>query len=227
MRASGFNLVTAGLPNGGPGSMSGFLYTSPSVTAPPGTVTVRAGCFLLNAYGTTGAQSFFVDGFDLEATPAAGSPVITNQPVAATVAPGGTTQFTVGVSNPGGVSYQWQLFGTNLSNGGHVAGATSSTLVISSASAGDVGHYRVLVSNGAGSSYSSEAPLALQQLNLLPVVYLSGKIGDTYRVDYSTSVSNPNWIPLTTNKLTTSPQLIVDTSAPGNSSRYYRSVFLY
>ena len=119
---------------------------------------------MLNAYGTTGGQSFFVDGFDLESPYVAGTPLITNQPAASTVAPGGTTQFTVGVSNTAGASYQWQLYGTNLSNGGHVTGAASSTLTISSASDSDVGHYRVLVSNGAGANYSSDAPLALQSL---------------------------------------------------------------
>jgi len=225
--SNGYDLISAGLPNGGPGSMSSFLYTTPSVTAPANTVTVRAGAFMLNTYGTSGAQSFFVDAFDLEATPAAGSPVITNQPAQTTVAPGGTANFKVGVSNDAGVSYQWQFFHTNISNGGHISGATSQTLTITSASAGDVGHYRVHVSNGSGENYSTDASLALVDLNIFPVVLLTGKIGDTYRVDYSTALAPTTWIPLITNKLTTSPQLVVDTGSPRSNTRFYRAVFLY
>jgi hypothetical protein len=222
-----FDLISAGLPNTGPGSMASFLYTTPQVTAPPNTVTVRAGVSMRNTYGTSGQQSFFVDAFDLEATAPAGSPIITNQPASATPAPGATAHFAVGISNPSGVTYQWQLNNINLSNGGHVSGASSDTLTITGASASDVGHYRVLVSNGAGSVYSSDAALALETLNFYPVITLTGKVGDTYRVDYSTSVAPTTWIPLSTNKLTISPQTIIDTTAAGNNSRFYRSVFLY
>jgi hypothetical protein len=49
LASNGLDLVAAGLPNSGPGSMSSFLYTTPGVTAPPNTVTVRAGAFMLNA----------------------------------------------------------------------------------------------------------------------------------------------------------------------------------
>lgn len=48
----------------------------------------------------------------------------------------------------------------------------------------------------------------------------------TYRVDYSTAVAPTTWIPLTTNKLTTSPQTIIDATSAGNNTRFYRSVFL-
>ncbi len=226
--SNAFDLVAAGLPNGGPGSMSTFVFTSPSITAPAGTATVRAGASLFNVYSTSGAQSFFVDNFLLDATPAAGSPVITNQPTAATVFPGGTALFTVGVSNSAGATYQWQLYNTNLSNGGEFSGVNTATLTISPASTADVGHYRVLVSNGSGANYSSAAPLALQGLNFFPVVELTGKAGDTYRVDYTTTMTpTPNWLPLSTNKLTSATQMIIDTGSPGSNTRFYRSVFLY
>ena len=222
-----FDLVAAGLPSGGPGSMSAFQYTTPEVTAPANTAVVRAGVSMRNTYGTTGGQSFFVDAFDLEAIAAPGSPVITNQPNSATPAPGGTASLTVGISNPAGVAYQWQLYNTNLVNGGHISGATGPTLTLTGCSASDVGHYRVLVSNGSGSVYSSDAVVALQNLNFFPVITLTGKIGDTYRVDYSTAVAPTTWMSLTTVKLTTSPQTITDTTAAGNNTRFYRSVFLY
>jgi hypothetical protein len=227
--SNAYDLVAAGMPNGGPSAMSSFHYTTPQVTAPFGTAKVRAGAWLLNAYNpNANPQSFFVDGFDLELISPPGSPVITNQPVAATVAPGGTAHFNVGVSNTAGVTYQWQLNGTSLTDGGNISGANAATLNVANASTSDVGHYRVLVANSSGSVYSSDAPLALQVLNFFPAVTLNGKLNDTYRVDYTTSLTPPvTWTPLATNKLTASPQYFFDTTSPGPNKRFYRSVFLF
>src|ERR1019366_7414877 len=97
--------------------------TTLQYTAPAGTVTVRAGAFMIGTYSTTGAQSFFVDAFDLESVAPAGSPVITNQPSSITVSPGGTATFTVGVSNSVGATYVWLFNGTALSDSvGHISG---------------------------------------------------------------------------------------------------------
>jgi hypothetical protein len=228
LASNAFDLVAAGLPNGGPGSMSSFLYTTPQVTAPAKTVTVRAGASILNAYNNNvNPQNFFVDAFDLEAIAPPGGPVITNQPAQATVALGATATFTVGVSNATGVTYQWQHANANLSNGGNISGADQKTLTVTGVSASDVGHYRVLVSNSSGSVYSADATLAIVGLNFFPVMSLTGKIGDTYRVDYSTKAAPTTWIPLSTNKLTTSPQMIIDTASPMDNSRFYRAVFLF
>ena len=225
LASNAFDLVANGLPTAGPGSMA--QLTTPQYTAPSGTVTVRAGAAMFNTYGTSGGQSFFVDVFDLEAEAAPGAPVITNQPAQTTVSLGGTASFTVGVSNTAGVSYQWQLYNTNLSNTGEFSGVDTKTLTVTGVSASDVGHYRVLVSNTAGSVFSADATLAIMGVGFYPVISITGKIGDTYRVDYSTKVDPTTWIPLSTNKLVTSPQLIIDTSSPGNNSRFYRAVFLY
>ena len=219
-----YDLVAAGLPNGGSGSMAQF--TTPTNTAPVNTVAVRAGAAMVNVYSTSGSQSFFVDCFDLESVAPPGSPVITSQPTNTTVAPGGNATFTVAAT--GATSYHWQLYATNLSNAaGHISGATGPTLTITGVSAADVGHYRVLVSNGSGSVYSQDATLAIMTLAIDPVITLTGKIGDTYRIDYSTAVAPTTWIPLSTNKLTTSPQMIIDTTAASaNPSRFYRAVYV-
>ena len=220
-----YDLVANGLPTSGPGSMA--LLTTPQYTAPANTATVRVGATIKNVYNSNvNPQNFFVDSFDLESVAAPGSPVITSQPGQATVAPGGNVSFTVVATDA--TSYQWQLYNTNLANvPSHVSGATSATLTITGASVNDVGHYRVFVSNTSGSLYSADAPLALDTLNFFPVIALTGKLGDTYRVDYSTSVAPTTWIPLSTNKLTTSPQTVIDTTSPMNNSRFYREVFLY
>jgi hypothetical protein len=226
IQSNAFNLIANGMPQTGPASMA--LLTTPQYTAPANTATVRVGAWMENVYNNPagGGQSFFVDSFDLESVAAPGSPVITSQPSQTAVAPGGTVNLTVGAT--GATSYQWQLYNTNLSNvPSHISGATTPTLTITGASASDVGHYRVLVSNASGSVFSADAPLALDTLNFFPVVSLTGKIGDTYRVDYSTSIAPTTWIPLSTNKLTTSPQMIIDTTSPMNNTRFYREVFLY
>ncbi len=221
LASNAYDLVAAGLPTGV--GASATLFTTPQFTAPAGTVTVRAGASMLNAYGTSGGQAFIVDAFDLEVEVPPGAPVITNQPSDVTVTAGGTAHFTVGVSNPP-VSYQWQLNQTNISNGGHFSGATTATLTVTSASFADVGHYRVLVSNGGGSVFSSEAALTIVAND--PVVIIYGQTNDTYRVDYSAAIAPQTWIPLSTNVLTNSPQLIIDPASPLPNTRFYRATFL-
>ena len=223
-----YDLVASGMPTSGTGGMATGPnpMTTPQYTAPAGTVTVRAGVWMTNVFGTTGAQSFFADNLDLETVAPPGSPSITSQPTSTTVNPGGTVSFTVVAS--GATSYQWQFYGTNLVNGGVYSGSTTATLTITGATAANVGHYRALVSNGSGSVFSSDAVLALMNLAINPVITLNGKVGDTYEIDYSTTISPPTWIPLSTNRLTTTTLTVVDpVDARGGSGRYYRAVFLY
>ena len=222
LASNAYDLAAAGLPPGI--GASSTLFTAPQFTAPAGTVTVRAGASMVYAYGTSGGQAFTVDVFDLEEEVPVGAPVITNQPSNVTVAAGGTANFTVGVSNPP-VSNQWQLERTNISNGAHFSGVTTATLTITAASFNEVGHYRVQVSNGGGSVFSSEATLTIVAND--PAVIIYGKTNDTYRVDYSTNVSPTTWIPLSTNQLTTVPQLVFDPSSPQPNKRFYRAVFLH
>jgi hypothetical protein len=200
-------------------------YTSPQWTAPAGAATARVGLAMNNAYGTGGGQALIVDAFDVTSVAPAGSPVITSQPGATTVAPGGSTSFSIGAT--GATGYQWQHSNTNLLNGGSVSGATTAPLTITGASVSDVGNYRVRVSNGSGALYSTTAPLALQSIAFYPTVILTGSIGSTYRVDYSTALAPATWIPVSTNLLTVQPQYTIDIGSPGSNTRFYRSVFLY
>lgn len=224
LASNAFDLVAAGLPNTGPGAMPFFYYSTPEVTAPPGTATVRAGASILNTYSTTGAQSFFVDGFDLSVELPPGAPVISSQPTNTTVSPGGTAQFSVTVANPTGITYQWQLNQTDIFNGGNYSGTDTPTLTVSNASSEEVGNYRVRVANVTAGIWSQEAALAIVELNFFPTVLITGRIGDTYRVDYAERLDPTNWMPLSTTTLTTSPQLIVDTTSAGSNQRFYRAV---
>jgi len=65
--------------------------------------------------------------------------IIVGQPASATAAQTRTAYFTVGAT-PSDVIYQWQLNGSDLSDGGNVSGSRTSSLAISSS---DVGTYNV------------------------------------------------------------------------------------
>jgi len=224
LSSNAFDLIANGLTAVGAGGGQMVQLTTTQYTATAGSVTVRAGTSMLNAYGTSGAQAFVADVFDLEVVVPPGAPVITNQPSNVTVGPGGTATFSVGVSNPP-VTYQWQLNQTNISNGGHFSGVNTATLTVTPASFADVGRYRVQVSNGGGTVSSSEATLTIVAND--PAVVIYGKTNDTYRVDFTTAVAPATWTPLSTNKLTNTQQLVIDPNSPQPKTRYYRSVFLF
>ncbi|HEY5233723.1 MAG TPA: cell wall anchor protein [Verrucomicrobiae bacterium] len=54
-------------------------------------------------------------------------------------------------------------------------------------------------------------------------VSISGSIGCTYEIDYTTNLNNPTWIPLVTNTLLSNPFLFIDTNVI-SGSRFYRAV---
>lgn len=82
------------------------------------------------------------------------APVITTQPVAQTVAPGGSVTMTVAASGTG-LSYQWQ------NNGANVAGATAASLTINNLQSSNGGDYTVTVTNTGGSTTSDPATLTV------------------------------------------------------------------
>ncbi len=71
---------------------------------------------------------------------------ITTPPVGATACFGSSAAFTV-VATGDGISYQWRKDTVPLVNGGNIAGATSSTLTVSSVGASDAAAYDVVLSN--------------------------------------------------------------------------------
>ena len=80
-------------------------------------------------------------------------PVITQQPRSRTVLPGTSATFSVAASGSTFFNYQWQLNGQNL------PGATNGSLTISNAQTANLGSYKVIVKNAAGSTESAEAVL--------------------------------------------------------------------
>ena len=62
---------------------------------------------------------------------------------------GATATFAVSAAGSSPLSYQWQLNGNPLSNGGRIAGATSSALSVANLTAADAGTYTVVIDGGA------------------------------------------------------------------------------
>jgi hypothetical protein len=148
------------------------------LAAADGKANVR---FRMNANGTS---SWFwgIDNFGLyEIT----TPVVTTQPASVNVAAGTTAQFIVAASSPTALSYQWQRSGTNISNGGHYSGVTTTTLVISNCDTNDVGAYRCRVSNSSGTVNSGTANLTVTTVPTITTQPISVVVSDGYPASFS------------------------------------------
>ncbi len=89
------------------------------------------------------------------------APTITTQPASRTINAGDNVTFSVGVAATPPLSYRWYWDGVPLSDGAGISGATSNTLSIANAQAGQSGNYSVIVSNAVGTATSSNAALTL------------------------------------------------------------------
>lgn len=85
-------------------------------------------------------------------------PSITDHPQDEAVCAGQSASFDVTVQGAV-LGYQWRKGGVNLFDGGNVAGATTATLTINPAGAGDSGNYDVIVSTNCGPFTSTTATL--------------------------------------------------------------------
>lgn len=101
--------------------------------------------------GLNGIIAFGVgDGHCLTVRAERQTPVILKQPVRQVILPGEEVRFDVVATAPASIRYQWQHYGTNLLR------ATNALLVVSNSTVSDLGPYRVLVANGAGTVGSAE-----------------------------------------------------------------------
>ncbi|HEY4417466.1 MAG TPA: GH25 family lysozyme [Verrucomicrobiae bacterium] len=129
------------------------------------------------------------------------APVITANPQPQVVPLGTNVTFTVTASGLPAPNYQWQFNGTNLS------GATNSPLVLTNVTAANVGDYRAIATNNAGSAASAIAALQLktpaaaqfQGIGVQPdgsvEISFSGDAVWTYTVETSTNLMT--WTVLT------------------------------
>lgn len=162
-------------------------------------------------------------------------PYIITQPVNLTTGAGQNATFTVsggGVPNP---TYQWLMNGTNL------IGQTTSSLLISTASALNIGTYSVIVTNSVGSVLSTNVTLTVTPPTTpstlaIPSVDNSGNVSFTitgaagstgfgYHIWASTNLSlapiTSTWTLLTNGVFSSTPFTFIDTSAGGLPQRFY------
>lgn len=95
-------------------------------------------------------------------------PTITLQPVDQALTDGDTAVFTAAATGGLPLFYQWRFNGTNIVDGGHFNGTTTTNLTVSDASPAVVGNYSVMVTNVASSTTSSNALLSLT--NSQPII---------------------------------------------------------
>jgi hypothetical protein len=100
----------------------------------------------------------------LTVNPAAVAPSITTQPASQTVTAGANVTFTAAANGTAPLSYQWRK------NGGNIAGATGTSLALTSVTSSDAGSYTVRVSNSAGSVTSATATLTVNPAVVAPTI---------------------------------------------------------
>ncbi len=109
-------------------------------------------------------------------------PNITTPPANSTVCEGISTSFTVVAG--GATSYQWQVDNgggfANITNNATYSGATTATLVINATPLSFNGYlYRVIATNGSGSTTSASATLTVNALPVSPTLLAKTPAGNT------------------------------------------------
>lgn len=89
------------------------------------------------------------------------APSFTQQPANQAVNAGATAKFTVQTTGTQPIAYRWSFWGTPLSDGGRISGATSTSLTISGAQKIDAGNYACTASNTAGTTQSTTGVLTI------------------------------------------------------------------
>jgi len=114
------------------------------------------------------------------------TPVFTAQPVNVIINAGGSTNFTIAVSSPTPVTYQWQHAGTNISNGAHYSGVNTATLTVNNASPTEVGLYRCKVSNSSGPVTSNPATLDVISAPLITLQPINQSVRPGVNIAFNT-----------------------------------------
>jgi hypothetical protein len=162
-------------------------------------------------------------------------PAILVPPTNQTVGVGSTVTNVVIATGTPPLSYQWQVNGTNLVDGGRFSGATTNLLTITNAQTSDSGSYSVTVMGPGGSVTSSNAVLTV----IVPLpdfgkiiaagdgsFILSGTGGGangTYYVLTSSNLLIPltNWMYIATNQFDGSGNFIFTNAAPTNAPQWF------
>ena len=130
------------------------------------------------------------------------APQITAQPASQVVLGGANVMLSVAAFGARPFWYQWQKNGTNLVDGGNLAGATNRNLTLANVTLADAGTYSVSVSNALGSAPSTGAHLTVVyppaflstvQSNCTLTLTWSTMAGQQYRLQYKPALAATNW----------------------------------
>ncbi len=150
-----------------PGSTTGTAIsgaTSSTYTTPPVDTTYNGAQYYATVTDSCGTTPLTSTSATLTVTTGNAAPTIITQPVGATVAPGGTTTFTVAASGTPALSYQWYVIPAGQTTGVAVSGATSDSYTVpgsATAVGNDQDQYYVVVTNAYGQAVSQPATLAV------------------------------------------------------------------
>jgi hypothetical protein len=160
-------------------------------------------------------------------------PVITLQPTNQSAIVGSTVTFAISATGTGPLSYQWQMDGTNLADGGQFVGSISNVFTISNLQPTNSGTYTVIVTNIAGSATSSNAVLTITSPNFVILaesdgnnLVMSGTGGATNGIYFVLSTSDLStpldlWTPIATNTFDNQGHFIFTNSMPTNSAQMF------
>ncbi len=153
--------------------------------------------------GITWQTNYGTGGFTLAVLNAAGI-VLSSSPQSQSASAGETVTFAAGASGTSAVGYQWFFDGTN------IAGATSSTLVLTNVQPAQSGTYYVVVSNASGTITSSNAVLTVTGSFTAPQlidlkyagqtlsVSVMSQAGAVYAFEYKNALTDAAWTPVQT-----------------------------
>ena len=161
---------------------------------------------------------------------------ILGQPQSQTVAPGGTATLTVatagGIGTP---TYRWQkeVSGTfvNLSNGGNLWGATSTTLAITNIQPANAGSYRAVITAGASTNSNPAAITVLDAAAVAiathaAITITNGAVGFHYQVQYSDDLGATWQLLQNIPSLSANPYRVYDPTPATLPRRFYQAVVL-
>jgi autotransporter-associated beta strand protein len=145
---------------------------------------------------------------------------VTVQPQNLTVLAGSSVTLTAQAVGPV-LGFQWLRNGTNA-----LAGANTSTLMLTNLTVSQSGNYAVIASDPAGAVLSDSVSLVVVPVQgiVMPIA-LSGTQGSSWRIDYVNDLGSTNvWATLTSVTLTNTSQVYLDGSALSQPHRFYRVV---
>jgi hypothetical protein len=164
-------------------------------------------------------------------------PVILEQPIGVTNAPGKTVVFNI-VAGPASLTYQWLRNGTLLSDGGGISGSTGPILTLNNISSASAGVYEVTLSNANGTNTSYTAPLVVINptapifklaalTNSQFILNWSAQTGSVYQLQFNSDLTATNWMNLG-NPITATSGIVnaFDVFNKTNGQRFYRAVLL-